>query len=288
MGRDRRGASMSRIVLCGIVRNEERTIERMLRSASDVLGGSLSAVLLADTGSTDATVATAERVCAEIAARHPLHAEVRSHPWEDFGANRTRVLAEACALGADFALMLDADETLVGRAPTEPLVEDAYMVEVRGDGSASYWLPLLVSAGRSWHYTGVTHEALAETGRFPRIESFGIVHHHDGANRATKFERDRELLEAELARDPQHARSVFYLARTYWCMGDFERATDLFDRRAAMGGWPEEAFFARYQAALVRRSIEGLLAAWELFPQRGEPLYQALRLLRERRMWQTA
>src|SRR5579862_294680 len=278
---------MSRIVLCAIMKNEASAIERMLRSAAGVLGDALTCVVLADTGSTDDTVAIAERTLVELARGRELRFELQSHAWQNFGANRTRVLAEASMTGAEYALMLDADMTLFGSAP-QTLAGDGYMVELRGDGETSYWLPLLVSTARTWEYGGVTHEALPGTLHFPKLEAFGIIHHGDGTNRTTKYERDRDLLEAALVDEPENARYVFYLAQTYRDLGEHDKAAELYERRATMGGWVEEDYYARFQAAHLRRSVEGLLRAWEFCPQRGEALYEALRLMRERGMWQTA
>ena len=63
------------------VRNEAKIIERCLEAA----GPDVDAVLLADTGSDDDTIAIAEQCCAKLGK--PLR--MVRHEWCDFGHNRT-------------------------------------------------------------------------------------------------------------------------------------------------------------------------------------------------------
>src|SRR5579872_1678651 len=84
------------ISLCMIVKNEERFLEQCLRSVADVV----DEINIVDTGSTDATVAIAERFGARIE-----HREWRN----DFGWARNEALKMATKR---WVLQLDADEEL--------------------------------------------------------------------------------------------------------------------------------------------------------------------------------
>ena len=87
---------MPTLALSMIVRNAEADLPACLESVR----GLVSEILVADTGSTDATP--------EVARRHGAH--VLSIPWEqDFALARNRALAQ---LRADWVLVLDADERL--------------------------------------------------------------------------------------------------------------------------------------------------------------------------------
>jgi glycosyltransferase involved in cell wall biosynthesis len=87
---------MPKIALSMIVRNAAQT----LRACLDTVRGVVDEIVIADTGSTDSTVAIAR----EYGAR------VIEIPWEnDFAAARNRALAE---VKSDWVLMLDADEML--------------------------------------------------------------------------------------------------------------------------------------------------------------------------------
>jgi glycosyltransferase involved in cell wall biosynthesis len=90
------GMRAPRISLCMIAKNEERFLDECLRRAAPAA----DEILLVDTGSTDATVAIAERHGARV-----LH-----RPWtDDFAAPRNAGIEAA---GGDWILVLDADEYL--------------------------------------------------------------------------------------------------------------------------------------------------------------------------------
>ena len=96
-----------------------------------------------------------------------------------------------------------------------------------------------------------------------------------------KYERDAELLLAEVERNPDDPRSVFYLAQSYYDYGDIAAARSWYERRSQMGGYDEEVY---YSLARVAESMSRLgepwpdvqdayLRAWEFRPSRAEPLY---------------
>ena len=195
---------------------------------------------------------------------------------------------------ADYLLLLDADMTLDWRGPLPPLHEDAYLL--RHAGELAYAIPRLVRGSRRWRYEGSTHEYLASDGQRDQtvLEALVVEHHADGGSRADKFGRDAILLERDLARRPDDVRATFYLAQTYRDLGEDERAIELYKRRAALGGWDEEVFYSIYQAGVLLargdddRATEMLLEAWQRRPQRAEPLYELVRLLRYRGLHQAA
>ena len=85
-----------RLSLCMIVRNEEKRLPRCLASAMPWAGETI----VVDTGSTDGTIALAERAGARV-----LHFAWR----DDFAAARNHALAAATR---EWVLVLDADEIL--------------------------------------------------------------------------------------------------------------------------------------------------------------------------------
>lgn len=85
-----------RLSLCMIVKNEERYLEGCLQSVQ----GLVDEIVIVDTGSTDGTLAIADR----------FGAKSFSFPWnDDFSAARNASLAHATG---DWILVLDADERL--------------------------------------------------------------------------------------------------------------------------------------------------------------------------------
>lgn len=92
---------MARVSLVMIVRNEARCLQRCLDSVRD----HVDSMLVLDTGSSDDTVAVAQRAGAQVA---------RFEWCDDFAAARNAALD---LVDADWSLVLDADEWLVHGGP---------------------------------------------------------------------------------------------------------------------------------------------------------------------------
>lgn len=261
-----------------IVKDEEAVIERCLTSAIPYI----DSALIIDTGSSDRT--------REIAAGILMEDVVVERPWVDYGHNRAEALALAGEGYDGHLLIIDADMTVHGDLPL--LIADSNNVEIR-DGDHTHSLPIVLKAGHPWTYVGAVHEYLDSPEPFSKattpLNGFWVEHHGDGArsrggSRDT-LEADRALLERAVALDPGDARSTFYLAQTLRWLGEFSQAAVLYERRAAMGGFPEEVWYARYQQGNCylwlgdERAAVVLLDAWNLRPWRAEPL---MALARER------
>jgi tetratricopeptide (TPR) repeat protein/predicted GH43/DUF377 family glycosyl hydrolase len=267
--------SRATIGLCMIVKDEAAVIERCLRSVI----GLIDNWTICDTGSADAT----RTIIADTLAGVP--GQLYERPWRDFGANRTELMALAHGT-ADYLLLLDADMTLRGARPAQALDADAY--RLRHDGDLEYWIPRLVRGDRRWRYEGATHEYLTAEEPFDSrpLDELVVEHHADGGSRADKLERDRRLLGAQLEHDPDDVRAIFYLAQTLRDSGDAAAAIELYRRRAQLGGWDEEVYYAAYQAGLliarddIDAAIPVLVDAAQRRPRRGEALYELARLSR--------
>jgi hypothetical protein len=258
-----------------IVRDEAQVIGRCLDSVMPVI----DYWVICDTGSADGT----PELIAELLAGIP--GELHHRPWLNFGHNRTELMKLARGT-ADYLLLLDADMTLAGAEHIGDLHADAYLL--RHDGDFEYWLPRLVRGDREWSFTGVTHEFLDSPDRYSAERcAASVVHFGDGGSRADKLPRDKALLEAHLAEQPDDERALFYLAQTLRDSGEREAAISLFGRRATMGGFAEEAFYAAYQAALLtaetdpRGAVPMFFDACALRPGRAEPLYEIARIARD-------
>jgi hypothetical protein len=261
------------VALVMVAKDEELVLERCLESVRPLI----NRWTFVDTGSTDETVKIVNRVLAGMSGC------VVQRPWEGFGPSMTEALALARDT-ADWILRLDADMTveahpdLLAWLATDPdPTVDVWNVEIRDHG-IRYRLPLLVRGGLDWEYVGATHEYLDAQGRGVRsLLGLPVTHHGDGSNREGKLERDLELLaEGTRAGDP---RATFYTAETLRFLGRTDEAIRAYNNRAAMGGFEEERWFARYQSAYLRADVEGLLAAWRERPWRHEPLQAAAALV---------
>lgn len=268
-----------------ITRNEAAVIERCLDSVAAIA----DLVSVCDTGSTDGSPEIVERW---LGSRE-IPGEVRCHAWRDFGFNRTLAIRAAQRLlrrrGFDpattYLLFIDADMTLEVAQGFDParLEADVYRV-VQVNGNLRYPNVRLMRASVPGRFVGMTHEYFdcpSDT-RSADCEELQLFDHNDGGSRADKFERDIDLLEKELARDPGNVRAMFYLAQSYRAVGDRGRALFWYLRRIASGGWEEERWYSQYmigrmhlEAGDVLAGVKALHESIRMDPARAEP-FQAL------------
>jgi hypothetical protein len=96
-----------------------------------------------------------------------------------------------------------------------------------------------------------------------------------------KAAQERDWLLAKVKRNPEDAKSVFFLAETYFRMEDFDKARKWYRRRVEIGGCDEEAYHAMYRLAQSTQQLgapwpdceDAYLRAWHFRPTRAEPLY---------------
>ena len=231
----RAGTDSGTIALCMIVKDEERVLERCLASARDVV----DEIVVVDTGSTDGTVAIAERFGATV-----LH-----HAWNDDFAEARNVGLDAAT--SDWILFLDADEWL----------EDDDAPKLRDLASRTwieaYRLPIHNRHGHEGEQKIAVHEAMRFFRNRPDRRFFGRVHEgvdrtlpadaperidvgavrigHDGYLERTKQEKSKgernlTLLLRQVEEEPNSAFVRFNLATEYAAAGDLKTAGEHFER----------------------------------------------------------
>jgi len=266
---------MSTICLNMIVKDEAGVIARCLRAARPLI----DCYVIVDTGSTDETKDIIRRELAGVPG------EIHDRPWVDFGHNRTEAIQFAAGK-ADYLLVVDADDEIVGTKPTN-LTADTYHLTVE-DGGLSYVRAQLFRARNSYRYVGVLHEILecedkAAVNVF--LPDLKYVRHGSGARGGSakdKFTKDALVLEAALKKDPSNARYAFYLAQSWRDAGEQERALEAYEHRAVMQGWDEERWFSLFQVALLKQAlgrapaevIDAFLLAFEARPKRIESMFE--------------
>jgi glycosyltransferase involved in cell wall biosynthesis len=229
-----------------IVKNEAARIERCLASVKP----HIACWSITDTGSSDETCARIRDLLGDLPG-------YLSHiVFENFGQARNDALRAALQsrLDFDYLLLADADMELIAPDGFGGMEAPGYRMLQKSD-QLSYWNTRLVRRDNPSRYKGVTHEYLETDRPVENLAGPYFIDHADGANRPGKFDRDIALLEEALMRDPDDARSVFYLAQSYKDRGDFAKAADLYEQRALMGGFDEEVFYSWLAASRCMRAF---------------------------------
>ena len=249
-------AGRPRVSLTMIVRDEERNLPACLASAA----GLFDETVVVDTGSKDRTVEVARS----------FGARVFEFPWvDDFAAARNAALGHATG---DYAFWLDADDVIEPhqrerlRALIAQLGEvgpTAYVVRCScdpGDGAGGATVVDHVRLfprrpGVRWSYR--VHEqilpALREAGIPVRWSEVTVRHtgYADGAVRARKLDRDRAILEAELARDPDEPFVLFNLGSISIECRRWPEAIDRLRRSLARSA-PSDSITRKTRAMIAR------------------------------------
>jgi tetratricopeptide (TPR) repeat protein len=192
-------------------------------------------------------------------------------------------------------LTLDADEQFLFEDNFEmpKLIHDAYYIWTKNN-AFEYQRMQCVSDKFDWHYEGVLHEYIdTKDKKFSTIGTIKGMYNKptpDGARSSdqNKYRKDALIFEQALLDDPKNSRYVFYLAQSYRDCYDYDNAIKNYKKRVEMGGFPEEVFYAQYEVGLckIRRGdkfedfIGDLLLAYNLRPQRLEPIHKIVRYCR--------
>ena len=207
-----------------------------------------------------------------------------------------RDLASGIAF-ADYDGLVDRCVELVGdeRARRE-LADRGYQAFSARDQAA------ILDRALSEGLEGVTHQTAARDDPCIDVRLEGKNHSADDQLRERqlftynlfkhKSAQERDWLLAKVKRNPEDARSVFFLAETYFRMEDFVNARRWCERRVEMGGCDEEVYWAMYRLAESMSSLgepwpdveDAHLKAWKFRPIRAEALHAiAVRCRNEQR-----
>ena len=279
-----------------IVKDESRRIKETLESVKSCI----DSWTILDTGSKDGTQDIIREVLKDIPGE--LHERSIVTYAEtgviDYAATRNLGL-ELAGKDATFILLLNGDDILSeGEAlkqfciEHENTSEEAFHLEIRGEGGPNFVYPRLIRSTADWKYSVPTHEIIS--GKKPvsgTVPITWIKKCNDPAEvRFARWEKDVKVLERWLKDNPDNHRGLFYLAQTHECLSNFGetayrvnhlgQACDLYKKRGTLGGWADEAYEANARAAnLAERLLRPwdeiqqlLLMAHACAPHRAEPL----------------
>ncbi|MEI8366750.1 MAG: glycosyltransferase [Parachlamydiaceae bacterium] len=263
------------ICLNMIVKNEKEVIERCLQSVLPII----DSWVIVDTGSTDGT----QQIIKSFMKNIP--GELHEKPWVNFGYNREEALQLAKSK-ADYILFMDADDILAFAKDFQmpALTEGFYIIPTHSNGMECL-LPRLIATNLDWHWEGVLHERITikDNTKGCLLNGLEYVYVSDGARTkdSERYLKDIKILLKGIKDEPNNSAYVFYLAKTYQFAGDPENSIKYYEKRAEMGGFPEEVFCSKLEIARIRdrQNMESKLVeasylnAYEYRPSRIEPLY---------------
>lgn len=215
---------MARLSLTMIVKNEEKHLERCLRSVKHMV----DEIIVVDTGSTDRTKQIAET----------WGAKIFDFPWEDnFSAARNYALAQSTG---DWNLVLDADEYF----------ELDYSQHIREFIESNRAIGRISIISRYLHqgelrfarvlasrlfpkgvfYRGRIHEQLVSELPHVRTE---IELYHEGYFQTDKAMRNLPILLKELEEDPNNPYYLYHIALCYKNNHDYQAADHYFSQAYA-------------------------------------------------------
>ncbi len=253
-----------RLSVCLIAKNEGPNLPYCLESVRDIA----DEVVLVDTGSTDDTMAVAER----------WGARVFEFPWcDDFSAARNEAVRHA---RGEWILALDADERLTrdARRRIRTLLDDAryvaYLLNIRSPLKDSHGQAAVVNA---WprlfrnradiRYEGRVHEqispSIARIGGMVARTDLVIEHrgyHQDFTDQKQKQVRNLALLRKQQAERPDDPMMLFHLGEALGLGGQTKEAAEAY--RAAVHR-PE---MPAQNAAVAYRGLANCLLRLQDYP----------------------
>ena len=247
-----------KICVYAISLNEEKFVKRFFDSAK-----SADLVLIADTGSTDNTIKTANKLGIKTYS-------VSIKPWR-FDSARNAALALIPA-DYDICIALDMDEILL--PGWREAVESAWgrgttRLQYRFDnGGGNIWNATKIHArhGYTWH--NLCHEMIMPDPRIKEtwtvIDDILMEHHPDPTKSRGQY---LPMLEAAVKEDPYSSRNAWYLAREYFYNQQYQLSINEFLRYLDMpeATWHHERSFALRHIGLGQMALMPSIDALKSF-----------------------
>lgn len=225
---------MNPFSVCIIAKNEERTLERCLKSLQplDV------EIILVDTGSTDQTKKIAEKYTSCI----------YDFQWiDDFSAARNYSISKA---SNDWILIMDCDEwitefdlsgicSFMEKHPQVIGQVDHHNMMDENDATKTYIVALERFFNRNhYQYNGTVHEQIVSKGTAYDTQEIPITVWHDGycktlIDSEEKFKRNVSLLEKQLKKKPDDPYTLFQLGQSYFQRRDYDAALSWYEKAMA-------------------------------------------------------
>lgn len=263
-----------KVCLAMMVKNEEKTILKSLNSCKSVV----QSVKIYDTGSTDKTLDILEQFKHD---NPEIDVQVIQGEFVDFAESRN-VLLDFVDLDPtiQFALLLDSNDEFQGHDDFIKFVEiekdktpentqyycSGYLFRQKwysGGSMDTYYNVRFIRVRHEWRYKSPVHEYISspkEGGISIRVENPNIVLFQDRTQDCEssfkRFSRDKDILLREHLKNPDDARTCFYLAQTYASLGMQNDAYYYYKLRLDMGGYEEEIYHSYQRLGEIASNLK--------------------------------
>lgn len=265
-----------------IVKDEEKDIERCLKSVYKYI----DYWVIIDTGSKDKTI---KKIKSLMKNRFKVPGELHERPWVDFSHNRNEAL-EIAETKADYVMFMDADDIFKPeKGFSLDLLSnsyDCYYANFKLD-VATFRREFIIRSNCGFRYEGVMHESLVseQTPAERKVIVASAIMEANAsplkrfATEKEKYLNDAMILEEDIKKNPDNARSWFYLGQCYGDAGEHQKAIDAYTKRFEMGGKNRDevylSFFriGSHKVELghdVDEVIKSFSLAWEYMPYRWD------------------
>jgi glycosyltransferase involved in cell wall biosynthesis len=282
------------ISVCMIARNEEKNIDRCLRSVKPVA----DEIILVDTGSTDRTV--------EIARKYTD--KVYYHPWNDnFSEARNQAMSYATG---DWILTIDADEELAAEdipnvleaahdAGIDAIIAQVVNIAQKGQSRGVLNSERFLLNNGVIHYEGRVHNRVVGVAS-PGIYRIRIYHYGYDAletDIGKKFARTVSLLKKDLDDNPDNPATHHYLSCSYLSRGmnretivhglEAVRLSEAGNNRDVMFLWTRyNISLAYYRLQDLKLARETALAALKGYPDHIDSHFMMIVICFDEKCWQ--
>ncbi len=279
------------LVIVLMVKNETNVICPTLQAFVDA---GIQSYLIYDTGSTDNTVPCVQ----EFFKKHHVqdgivYQEFTDSATFDFAKSRNRALqlAQERFPKATFMLMPDAEWYFNNVPGLLKFCQDhkqdtspGYLVNI-SNGVTDNYQPRLIRCHSQLSFVGARHEYINRvlSEKVPKDSFFKWQPGNVGIEKShNRWLSDLNIFLKEYEKNPYDPRTIFYIAQTYACLGQWENACIWYEKRVNFPleyTWYEETFVARYRLAQAYEVLEKwdlalhhYLSAFSFRSHRAEPL----------------
>lgn len=264
----------------------------IVKNAESVISGTLNACknfidyyTILDTGSSDNTIQIIKEVMKDKSG------EVFQEPFIDFSTSRNRAL-DLASKKCKYTLFLDDTYHLNGGEQLRKFIsekkEDCYNIRIYDTTEKKiYYSNRILSTDKGYRYHYRVHE-IPITKYPPMNIKNEDIFLKDNTNILTikrsqaRYQKDIQGLLLDLKDNPGDERTLYYLGQTYLMLENYDEARKYLLKKVQKKGDNELTFLSYYDLALTSfrldrdwKEVEDfLMKAYNIFPNRAEPLYK--------------